>query len=103
MSYEDFKNADETNETDHRESLTAKTHSRALSTIDAPNGDNGISTSKILQHLFKRKKNKKLGRLDELVGPLYVDPQINEKLANPRNCMHQADIFKFNKHFFLFT
>ncbi len=38
------------------------------------------------KELFKRKKNEKISKYDEIVGPFYVDPNLMDKLRSPKKC-----------------
>lgn len=72
------------------------TQTRALTQVHATADANETNTSKVLQKLFKRKKNQKLRKLEDVDGPLYIDPQINDKLENPRKCMHKNAGFRLS-------
>lgn len=41
----------------------------------------------VLNRLFRKKKNKRLKKMDEIEGPLYIDPFLSEKLRNPKKCL----------------
>lgn len=38
------------------------------------------------KELFKRKKNEKMSKYDEIVGPFYVDPYLMDKFRSPKKC-----------------
>lgn len=38
------------------------------------------------KELFKRKKNEKLSKYDNIVGPFYLDPKLMDKFRSPKNC-----------------
>ena len=38
------------------------------------------------KELFKRKKNEKLSKNDEIVGPFYIDPYLMDKFRSPKKC-----------------
>lgn len=38
------------------------------------------------KELFKRKKNEKTSKYDEIVGPFYVDPKLMDKFRSPKKC-----------------
>lgn len=38
------------------------------------------------KELFKRKKNEKMSKYDEIVGPFYVDPNLMDKFRSPKKC-----------------
>lgn len=38
------------------------------------------------KELFKRKKNEKISKYDEIVGPFYVDPNLMDKFRSPKKC-----------------
>lgn len=42
--------------------------------------------SHVLSKLFRRRKNNRLRRPDDVEGPLYTDPNLAEKLRDPRKC-----------------
>lgn len=38
------------------------------------------------KELFKRKKNEKMSKYDEIVGPFYIDPNLMDKFRSPKKC-----------------
>lgn len=44
------------------------------------------SRDEVLSKLFRRRKNYRVRKLDDVEGPLYTDPFIAEKLKNPKKC-----------------
>lgn len=37
--------------------------------------------------LFQRSRNERLSKLDELLGPFYIDPNLMDKFRSPKKCM----------------
>lgn len=86
MSFEEFRRQLKSTEIESRDALNSN-QVRAMSEVDVKEEAGDTNTLKVLQKLFKRKKNQKLRRLEDVVGPLYIDPKVNDKLENPRKCM----------------
>lgn len=36
--------------------------------------------------LFQRSRNERLSRMDELLGPFYIDPNLMDKFRSPKKC-----------------
>lgn len=36
--------------------------------------------------LFQRSRNERLSKLDELLGPFYIDPNLMDKFRSPKKC-----------------
>lgn len=45
------------------------------------------------KELFKRKKNEKISKYDEIVGPFYVDPNLMDKFRSPKKCTYDLLCF----------
>lgn len=44
------------------------------------------------KELFKRKKNEKISKNDEIVGPFYIDPNLMDKFRSPKKCKFKNTI-----------
>lgn len=45
------------------------------------------------KELFKRKRNEKISKYDEIVGPFYVDPNLMDKFRSPKKCNMRCQFY----------
>lgn len=82
MSFEEFRKQynleqRDTPISDNGEAATAKSQSPYDPLYDRDH---------VLNKLFRRRKNQRLHGPDDIEGPLYTDPNLPEKLRDPKKC-----------------